>query len=141
MRICVRPVSEWREKYIKALEQAVIVPFNPEIDKGVQIELSQSDDEYGWETIKGVCQLIADSRAAMIMVNLDALFIKKEVQVQPYEHFGGVEYENTIMTKQGRQIFNVFKQEIEKRQYEMVIVDNPDPEIVVFVMRHSGLIY
>lgn len=54
---------------------------------------------------------------------------------------GGVEYENTIMTKQGRQVFNVFKQEIEKRQYEMVIVDNPDPEIVVFVMRHSGLIY
>ena len=55
MRICVRPVSEWREKYIKALEQAVIVPFNHEINKGVQIELSQSDDEYGWETIKGVC--------------------------------------------------------------------------------------
>ena len=141
MRICVRPVSEWREKYIKALEQVVIVPFNHEINKGVQVELSQSDDEYGWETIKGVCQLIADSRAAMVMVNLNELFIKKEVQVRPYEHFGGVEYENTIMTKQGRQVFNVFKQEIEKKQYEMVIVDNPDPEIVVFVMRHSGLIY
>lgn len=141
MQICVRPVSEWREKYIKALEQAVIVPFNHEINKGVQVELSQSDDEYGWETIKGVCQLIADSRAAMVMVNLDALFIKKEVPVRPYEHFGGVQYENTIMTKQGRQILNIFKQEIEKRQYEMVIVDNPDPEIVLFVMPHSGLIY
>ena len=36
---------------------------------------------------------------------------------------------------------DVFKQEIEKTQREIVIVDNPDPEIVVFVMRHSGLIY
>lgn len=136
-----KPCLQWSEKYIKALEQAVIVPFNHEINKGVQIELSQSDDEHGWETIKGVCQLIADSRAAMVMVNLDALFIKREVQVRPYEHFGGVQYENTIMTKWGRQVFNVFKQEIEKHQYEQVIVDNPDPEIVVFVMHHSGLIY
>ena len=141
MRICVRPVSEWDEKYIKALEQAAIVPFNHEVNKGVWVELTQNDDEDNWDTIMGMCQLIADSRAAMVMVNLDALFVKKEVQVRSYEHFGGVEYENTIMTKWGRQIFNVFKQEIEKRQYEMVIVDNPDPEIVVFVMRHSGLIY
>ena len=141
MRICVRPVSEWDEKYIKALEQAVIVPFNHEVNKGVWVELTQNDDEDNWDTIMGMCQLIADSRAAMVMVNLDALFIKKEVQVRSYEHFNGVQYENIIMTKWGRQIFNVFKQEIEKRQYEMVIVDNPDPEIVVFVMRHSGLIY
>ena len=141
MQICVRPISEWEEKYIKALEQAVVIPFNHEINKGVWVELTQDDDEDDWNTITGMCQLIADSRAAMIMVNMDALFIKKEVPVRPYEHFGGVQYENTIMTKWGRQVFNVFKQEIEKRHYEMVVVDNSDPEIAVFVMPHSGLIY
>lgn len=141
MQICVRPISEWDEKYIKALEQAVVIPFNHEVNKGVWVELTQNDDEDDWETIMGMCQLIADSRATMIMVNLDALFIKREVQVRPYEHFDGVKYENTIMTKWGRQVFQVFKQEIEKHQYEQVIVDNPEPEIAVFVMPHSGLIY
>ena len=141
MQICVRPISEWEDKYIKALEQAVVIPFDHDINKGVWVELTQNDDEDDWETIMGMCQLIADSRAAMVMVNLDALFIKRQVQVRPYEHFSGVQYENTIMTKWGRQVFNVFKQEIEKRQYEMVVVDNPTPEIAVFVMPHSGLIY
>lgn len=141
MQICIRPISEWGEKYIKALEQAVIAPFDHEINKGIWVELTQNDDEDDWETIMGMCQLIADSRAAMVMVNLDALFIKQAAPIQPYDHFGGVKYENTIFTKWGRQLFNVFKQEIEKRQYEQVIVDNPEPEIAVFVMPHSGLIY
>ena len=141
MQICVRPVSEWSEKYIKALEQAVIVPFDHEINKGIWVELTQNDDEDDWETIMGICQLIADSRAAMVMVNLDALFIKSAAPIQPYDHFDGVKYENTILTKWGRQLFNVFKQEIEKKQYKQVIVDNPEPEIAVFVMPHSGLIY
>lgn len=118
MQICVRPVSEWDDKYIKALEQAVIVPFDHEVNKAVWVELSQNDDEDGWETIEGISQLIADSRAAMIIVNLDALFIKRAAPIQPYDHFGGTTYENTILTKWGRQLFNAFKQELEKKQYE-----------------------
>ena len=109
MQICVRPISEWSEKYIKALEKAVVVPFDHEINKGIWVELTQNDDEDDWGTIMGMCQLIADSRAAMVIVNLDALFIKSAAPIQPYDHFSGVKYENTILTKWGRQLFNVFK--------------------------------
>lgn len=113
---------------------AIKVPIDIESNSAIYITPSAEDTD---DQIREMVKLIGMTKIAIVILNIDHLFIKTE---EDWSVYGFREPpRNIILSKEGRRIAKTFADYLtEVNQFTEVI---NTPETLLFCMCHSGLIY
>lgn len=115
-------------------EKELVVPCNEKMNTAITIYPTWTDVNNG--QIEEMCNLIGLTKIAIVILDIDDLFIKSQYTT-PYSltRVG----ENLALTKEGRIIVKEFKDYLtEKYLFKELIYK---PEQIVFGQLNSGLIY
>lgn len=139
MQFMVRELAAFELRYIDEYKKKFILPLDTEKNKGITIDLGWEDLNDCWDTITGICDLIADARVSMAIFNLGELFESVEETVAPPYSTPTTILKRTILGKDGRAAARFIDELMTKKHYTRMFTGNP--EEYVYVMLHSGLVY
>lgn len=134
----VRELAAFELRYIDEYKKKFILPLDIEKNKGIAVDLDWGDLNDCWDTITGVCDLIADARVSMAIFNLAELFESVEETVAPPYSAPTTILKRTMLGKDGRAARTI-DELMTKRHYTRIFTGNP--EEYVYVMLHNGLVY
>ncbi len=135
----VRELAAFELRYIDEYKKKFILPLDIEKNKGIAVDLDWGDLNDCWDTITGVCDLIADARVSMAIFNLAELFESVEETVAPPYSAPTTILKRTMLGKDGRAAARTIDELMTKRHYTRIFTGNP--EEYVYVMLHNGLVY
>ena len=135
----VRELAAFELRYTDEYKKKFILPLDIEKNKGIAVDLDWGDLNDCWDTITGVCDLIADARVSMAIFNLAELFESVEETVAPPYSAPTTILKRTMLGKDGRAAARTIDELMTKRHYTRMLTGNP--EEYVYVMLHSGLVY
>lgn len=118
--------------YMSKYKEHFTMPINIDTNMGAFITPTCEDDGY---TLTSICELMSKSRMALIILDINDLYTKEYVPT-PY---GLPAMGETVVSKRGRGIINLFRNMLNEYQYKEVEWDREDE--IMFIMPHSGLIY
>lgn len=139
MQFMVRELAAFELRYTDEYKKKFILPLDIEKNKGIAVDLDWGDLNDCWDTITGVCDLIADARVSMAIFNLAELFESVEETVAPPYSAPTTILKRTMLGKDGRAAARTIDELMTKRHYTRMLTGNP--EEYVYVMLHSGLVY
>ena len=135
----VRELAAFELRYTDEYKKKFILPLDIEKNKGIAVDLDWGDLNDCWDTITGVCDLIADARVSMAIFNLAELFESVEETVAPPYSAPTTILKKTMLGKDGRAAARTIDELMTKRHYTRMLTGNP--EEAVYIMLHSGLVY
>ena len=139
MQFMVRELAAFELRYIDEYKKKFILPLDIEKNKGIAVDLDWGDLNDCWDTITGVCDLIADARVSMAIFNLAELFESVEETVAPPYSAPTTILKRTMLGKDGRAAARTIDELMTKRHYTRIFTGNP--EEYVYVMLHNVLVY
>lgn len=111
-----------------------ILPLNTEVNSAIYIKPMAADSN---TQIEDMVKLIRMSRIALVILDVDHLFIKEAEDWSVYGNY--IPPNNIILCKEGRRIAKTFRDYlVEVGLYREII---HTPEALLFGMCHSGLVY
>ena len=118
------------EKYKKEF----ILPLNTEVNSAIYIKPTAEDTD---TQIRDMAKLIGMTKIALIILDIDNMFIKEEEDWTVYGTY--LPPNNIVLSKEGRRIARTFKDYLTETYMFREIIHTP--ETLVFGMCHSGLVY
>ena len=118
--------------YMNKYKEHFTMPINVDTNMGVFITPTCEDDGY---TLASLCEVVSKSRIAIVVLDISDLYTKEYIPA-PY---GLPAIGDTVISKKGRGIINLFRNELGEYMYKEIEWDREHE--IVFIMPHSGLIY
>lgn len=118
------------EKYKKEF----ILPLNTEVNSAIYIKPTAEDTD---TQIRDMTKLIGMTKIALIILDIDNMFIKEEEDWTVYGTY--LPPNNIVLSKEGRRVARTFKDNLTEIYMFREIIHTP--ETLVFGMCHSGLVY
>ena len=118
------------EKYKKEF----ILPLDTEVNSAIYIKPTEADTNV---QIQDMTKLIGMTSIALVILDVDHLFIKEEGEWTVYGNYTPAM--NVVLCKEGRRIAKTFRDYLTEVNMFREIIHTP--ETLVFGMCHSGLVY
>jgi hypothetical protein len=110
-----------------------ILPINAEVNSAIYIKPTATDTN---TQIHDMTKLIGMTSIALVILDVDHLFIKEEGEWTVYGNY--IPAMNIVLCKEGRRIIKTFRDYLTEVNMFREIIHTP--ETLVFGMCHSGLI-
>lgn len=133
MKIAITKLKDIPFTILDKYTEAIRVPIDVESNSAICITPSADDTDV---QIREMTKLIGMTKIAVVILDVDSLFIKSEESLGCYSF---PIQRNIILSKEGRRIVKTFKDYLEDVNMFTEIIHTP--ETLVFCMCHSGLIY
>lgn len=111
-----------------------ILPINTEVNSAIYIKPFDTDTN---TQIHDMIKLIGMAKIALVILDIDHLFIKEEEDWSVYDVYEPAQ--NLFLSKDGRRIAKTFGDYL--TEVNMFREITHTPETLVFGMCHSGLVY
>ena len=111
-----------------------ILPIDTEVNSAIYIKPTAADTN---TQIHDMTKLIGMTRIALVILDVDHLFIKEAEDWSVYGYYEPPK--NIILCKEGRRIAKTFRDYLTEVNMFREIIHTP--ETLVFGMCHSGLVY